>query len=87
MEKKLEKRYLTYYNLWISQDSWLAHYQIFPIMFLKEFIKLNANTDMKIKNVRSVELNKSITTVFLNTQLLKMIYVVTKIINENLMKN
>ena len=48
MEKELEKIYLTYYNLWIAQDSWLAHYEIFPIIFQKEFIKLNANTYMKI---------------------------------------
>ena len=37
----------------------------------KEFIELNVNTDMMIKNVKLVELNVSIATVFLNTQILK----------------
>ena len=46
-----------------------------------------------IKKVKLVELNKSISTAFLNTQILKMIwwntnvYAGTKIINKSLMKN
>ena len=67
MEKKLQKIYLTYYNLLIVQNSWQAHYQIFSIIFLKEFIELNVNVNMTIKNVRLAELNISIVTVFLNT--------------------
>ena len=43
------------------------------IMLLKEFIELNLNTDMMIKNVKRVELNISNATVFLNTQILKII--------------
>ena len=43
MEKKLQKIYLTHYNLLIAQDLWLAYYQILPIIFPKEFIELNAN--------------------------------------------
>ena len=73
MEKKLQKIYLTYYNLLIAQDLWQAHYQILSIIFLKEFIKLNVNTDTVIKNVKLTELNINIGTVFLNTQTLKMI--------------
>ena len=42
MEKKLQKIYLTYYNLFIAQDLWQAYYQILLILLLKEFIKLNA---------------------------------------------
>ena len=42
-------------------------------IFLKEFIELNVNSDTMIKNVKRVELNISIATVFLNTQILKMI--------------
>ena len=42
-------------------------------IFLKEFIELNVNWDMMIKNVKHVELNISIATVLLNTQILKMI--------------
>ena len=38
-------------NLLIAQDIWQAHYQILPIIFLKEFIELNINTDIMIKNV------------------------------------
>ena len=67
MEKKLHKIYLTYYNLLIVQDLWQAHYQILSIIFLKEFIELNVNTDMMTKNVILAELNISIATVFLNT--------------------
>ena len=36
-----------------------AH-QILLIIFLKEFIELDVNTDMMIKNVELVELNVSI---------------------------
>ena len=72
MEKKLQNICLTYYNLLIAQDLWQASYQILSIIFLKEFIELNVNSDMMIKNVKHVELNISIATVFLNTQILKM---------------
>ena len=46
--------------------------QILSINFLKEFVKLNLDMDVMIKNVKLVELNISIATVFLNTQPLKM---------------
>ena len=49
MEKKLQKMYLTYYNLLIAQDLWQAHYQILSIIFRKEFIELNVNKNMIIK--------------------------------------
>ena len=73
MDNKLQKIYLTYNNLLIAQDLWQAHYQILSIIFLKEFIELNVNTDMMIKYVKLVELNISIVTEFLKTQTLKMI--------------
>ena len=74
MKNKLQKIFLTYYSLLITQDLWQAHYQISSIIFiLKKFIELNVNMDMMIKDVRLVELNISIVTVFLNTQILKMI--------------
>ena len=38
IEKKLQKIYLTYYDLLIVQDLWQGHYQILSIIFLKEFI-------------------------------------------------
>ena len=44
-----------------------------PIIFLKEFIKLNVNMDTMIKNVKLEEVNISIVTTFLNTKTLKMI--------------
>ena len=72
MEQKLQKIYLTYYNLLIAQDLWQAHYQVFSIIFLEEFIELNVNTNMMIL-VRLVKLNLSIATVFSNRQTLKMI--------------
>ena len=71
MEKKLQKIYLTDYNLLIAQDLRQAHYQILPIIFLKEFTKLNLNMDTVIKNVKLAELNVDTATFFLNTQTLK----------------
>ena len=73
MEKKLQKLYLTYYNLLIAQDLWQAHYQILSLIFLKELVKLNVNTDTMIKNVKPAESNINIATVLLNTQTLQMI--------------
>ena len=73
MEKKLQKLYLTYYNLLIAQDLWQAHYQILSLIFLKKLVKLNVNTDTMIKNVKPAESNINIATVFLNTQTLQMI--------------
>ena len=73
MKKKLQKIYATYCNLLIVQDLWQVHYQVLPIIFLREFIELNVNLDTIIKNVKNMELNISIATVFLNTQILKMI--------------
>ena len=57
MESKLQKTYDTYYKLLIVQDIWQAHYQILSIIVLKEFIELNVNTDMIIKNVKLAKLN------------------------------
>ena len=39
---------------------------LLPIIFLKEFIKLKANMDIIIKNVKHIELNVSTATVFLH---------------------
>ena len=43
------------------------------MIYDKEFIKLNINTDIMIKYVTLVELNTKIASVFLNAQTLKMI--------------
>ena len=72
MEKKSQKLYHTDYNLFTVQDLWQANYQILLIILLKEFIELNVNMDMRIKNVQPVELNRKIVTAFLNTQTVKM---------------
>ena len=56
MGKKLQKPYLTNYNLLIAQDLWQAHYQILLINLLKEFIKLTENMDMITKNAKNIEL-------------------------------
>ena len=37
--EELQKIYLTYYSLLITQDLWEALYQILSIIFLKEFIE------------------------------------------------
>ena len=73
MEMKSQKIYLTYYSLLTVQDLWRAHYKILSIISLKEFIVFNVNLDTMKKNVKLMELNISIATVFLNIQILKMI--------------
>ena len=73
MEKKLQKIYLTHYNLLRAQDLLQVHYQILSIIFLNEFLELNINSDTMIKNVKHMEVNISIATVFLNTQIINMI--------------
>ena len=66
MEKKLQKIYLTYNNLLIAQGLWQTHCQILSIVFLKEFIELNVNSDTIIKNVKLAELHTKYETVFFN---------------------
>ena len=73
MEKKLEKPFLTNYNLLIVQNLGQAHYQILLIILLKEFKKLNAKMNTIIKHAKCVELSTKIVSVVLNTQTLKMI--------------
>ena len=73
MEKKLQKIYLTYYNLLIVQDLWQAHYQILSIIFLKKFIEFNVTKDTIIKTVKHDELNICIGIACLNTQILNRI--------------
>ena len=56
----------------IVQDLWQAHYQILPIISLKEFIQLNVNMNMTRDNVKYVELNIKIKTAILNMKTLEM---------------
>ena len=70
---KIQKPYLTDYNLLVVQDLWQAHYQILLIILLSEFIKLNVNTNTMIKNVKLEELNTKIVSAFLDAQTLKII--------------
>ena len=73
MEKKLQKIYLTCYNLLTAKGLWQAYYQILSIIFLRALIKLNVNADKMIKNVKLVELHTNYANVFLNKNILKMI--------------
>ena len=52
------------YILFIAKDLWEAYYQILLLILLKEFIKLNLNTDTMIKNVKLEELDIKIATAF-----------------------
>ena len=76
-----------------AQDLWQAHYKILLMIFLRELIKLNVNTNTVIKNMKIAGLKISIAADLLNTQTLKMIqknryvYAVTNIINKSLMKS
>ena len=73
MERNTQKTYLTDKILLETQHLWQARSQILLIFSLREFIKLNVNTDMIIKHVKPVELKTMIAGVFLNTQTLKLI--------------
>ena len=55
MEYKLQKIYISYYNLLKLQDLWQAHYQILSIIFLNEFIELNLDLDTVIETVKHAE--------------------------------
>ena len=70
---KLEKTCPTDYNLLIVQNFWEACYQVLLIILLKEFIKLNVNTNTMIKNVKLEELNINIETTLLKIQALTMV--------------
>ena len=48
-----------------AQDLWQAHYQTLSMIFLWEFIELNVNSNMIIKNEKHVEFNISIAKCFL----------------------
>ena len=72
-DKKSQKLYLTDYNSLTAQSLWQASYQILLLTLMKEFMKLNIDSDMIIKNVNFVELNTKIATAFWNTQILKTI--------------
>ena len=50
-----------------------AYYQILSIILLKEFIKLNVNLYLLIKNAKRAESNTKIVSALLNTLALKMI--------------
>ena len=58
MGKKLQKIYVTCYNLLIAQDLWQAYYQILSVITLKELIELISNTMIKkFKHIATVFLN------------------------------
>ena len=48
----------------IHRIKWQVHFQILLIIFLKEFIELNVNSDRMIKNMKHVEFNISIVTIY-----------------------
>ena len=66
-EESTKNKSVTYYCLLVAQHLSQTHHQILSIIFLKEFIELNVNLDKMIKNVKHLEVNISIVTVFLNT--------------------
>ena len=53
LQNKLQKIYHADYNLLIAQDLQQTHYQILPIIFLKEFIKLNVNNKHEKKKKKN----------------------------------
>ena len=73
MEKKLQKPYLTDYNLLTVQDSCETYHQILLVILLKKFIKLNVIMSMMIKNTKRAELNIKIPSSALNAEALKII--------------
>ena len=62
MEKKLQKTYVTYYNLLIAGNFWQAHYLV-----------NNLSEGIHETKCQLVELHKKHATIFWNTQTLKKI--------------
>ena len=52
------------------QDLWQTHYQILLIILLKEFIKVNVNTDTTTNKVKLADLSAKVVSAVLNTQAL-----------------
>ena len=79
-EKKWQKRYLSDYNflqfitIFFSARFMTRSLPRLVITFLQEFIKLNVNMEMIVKNVKRAELNKKIANAALDIKTLKMIY-------------
>ena len=67
MEKKLQNKYYTFYNLLMAQDLWQAHYQNLSIILQTELINLNVNMDKKKSETCENKYIK-IASVFLNTE-------------------
>ena len=59
-ENKSQKPNLADYSLLTAQNLWQTHCQVLLIILLREFIKLNINIDIIIKNVKHVKLNTKI---------------------------
>ena len=57
IEKRLQKQYSIDFSLLIGEGLCQANNQILLIILLKEFKKSKVNMDMKIENVKRVELN------------------------------
>ena len=73
MEKKLQKMYLAYYNLFIVQDLWQVHYQTLSIIFLREFIELIVILGTMIKKCQTCRIKYKYCDWFLEYATLKMI--------------
>ena len=58
-KKKRNYKIMSYRLEFIDSGRFMckAHYQILLIILLKEFIKLNINADMVIKNVKALDTN------------------------------
>ena len=87
MQKKLQKPYPTDYDLLIPQDLWQAHYQVFLIILMKEFIKLTVNTSTMIKKRGTCKINYKYCDCFIEYSKFKDAYVLTRIIKRILMKS
>ena len=64
---------ISYRLQFIDSARFMVNNQIWLIILLKEFLVLNVNTDVIIKNVKLMELNIKIASVFLNTKTVKII--------------
>ena len=60
-----------------TENKYILHitiyYQIFPMIFLKKFMKSNLNSSIMIENIKILELHVEYATVSLKAQTLKMI--------------
>ena len=76
MKKKLQKPYLTYYDILIAQDLWQPHYQLIILLndnLTERISKLSCKYERGNKKCKTCGIKYKVVSALLNIQTLKMI--------------